>query len=103
MPTTAFSAIRTPHSHLKTIGPDTGIRVLAVDDDQGVRKFVGRVLRDAGYQVTLAADGPEALTLWQTAGPFDLLLADLKMPQMNGDEVARQHSDKFSQIFASYT
>lgn len=65
-------------------------RVLVVDDEPMVRSFVDRVLREAGYETTLASDGPEALAALEARGPFDLLLTDQMMPAMNGDEVARR-------------
>ena len=65
-------------------------RVLVVDDEPAVRSFVERVLRDAGYEITLASDGLEALAALQQLGPFDLLLTDQMMPQMTGDELARR-------------
>src|SRR5688500_9392245 len=68
--------------------PDTS-RILVVDDDEFVRSFAERALVDAGYDVVVASDGHEALTLAETQGPFDLFVIDLVMPQMNGDEVAR--------------
>jgi two-component system cell cycle sensor histidine kinase/response regulator CckA len=65
-------------------------RVLIVDDEEPVRKFVERVLRDAGYQTTMAGDGVEALQLTAKNPQFDLLVTDVMMPQMTGDELARR-------------
>jgi two-component system, cell cycle sensor histidine kinase and response regulator CckA len=65
-------------------------RVLAVDDEDGIRRFVDRVLRRAGYHTAIAADGPAAIEIAKAQGPFDLLLADVVMPGMSGDEVARR-------------
>jgi len=67
----------------------TKVRVLVVDDEESVRTFVERVLVDAGYEVVLAANGPDALRTAPVLGPFDLFLIDLMMPVMKGDEVAR--------------
>ena len=64
--------------------------ILIVDDEESVRRFVERVLHEAGYQTALAADGPEALEVAKRLGSFDLLLTDLMMPQMAGDELARR-------------
>ena len=64
-------------------------RVLVVDDEEPIRTFIARVLAGEGYEVALAADGPEALQIAEQQGPFDLCVIDLLMPQMNGDEVAR--------------
>jgi len=66
------------------------VSVLIVDDEQSVRKFVERVLGDAGYKTTTAADGPEAIATAAKLGAFDMLLTDLMMPQMTGDELARR-------------
>ena len=64
--------------------------VLVVDDEESVRRFVERVLHDAGYKTALAADGPEALEVAKALGTFDLLVTDVMMPQMSGDELARR-------------
>jgi two-component system, cell cycle sensor histidine kinase and response regulator CckA len=66
-------------------------RVLVVDDEESIRRFAERTLRGAGYDVVLASDGPEALNIAdaQTV-PFDVFVIDVLMPQMRGDELARQ-------------
>ena len=66
------------------------IRVLVVDDEEPVRKFVDRVLREAGYETTVAADGPEAMAIAEKTGTPDILVTDVMMPQMSGDELARR-------------
>jgi two-component system cell cycle sensor histidine kinase/response regulator CckA len=65
-------------------------RILVVDDEEGVRLFVDRVLRDAGYETCIALDGVSALRLVEEGGSFDLLLTDLNMPEMSGDELTRR-------------
>jgi CheY-like chemotaxis protein len=64
-------------------------RILIVDDDPAVSDFVERVLTLAGYSTTVASNGPEALRLVHSHGPFDLLVTDVMMPMMRGDELAR--------------
>ncbi|HMF93796.1 MAG TPA: response regulator [Vicinamibacterales bacterium] len=64
--------------------------VLIVDDEPSVQKFVARVLSEAGYATTIAGDGPEALEAAAKMTEFDLLVTDLMMPQMTGDELARR-------------
>jgi len=60
-------------------------RILIVDDEEGIRRSAGRVLRRSGYAVEEAADGEEALALLSGAErPFDLVLSDLVMPRMGG-------------------
>ena len=65
-------------------------RVLIVDDEESVRTFAERALRLAGYETVVAADGSDALSMWNDQGPFDLLLADVVMPDMHGNELARR-------------
>jgi two-component system cell cycle sensor histidine kinase/response regulator CckA len=62
-------------------------RILIVDDEPSIREFFHLVLSEAGYAVASASNGDEAL---QVPGPFDLLLTDVMMPRMTGDELARQ-------------
>jgi two-component system cell cycle sensor histidine kinase/response regulator CckA len=70
--------------------PTHTVRVLVVDDEEPVRKFVERVLREAGYETAVAADGTEAIEASHDQKGFDILVTDLMMPQMNGDELARR-------------
>ena len=65
-------------------------RVLIVDDEESIRTFAARALREAGYDVVVASDGPDALAIVEQSGSFDLYVIDLLMPQMRGDEVARR-------------
>ena len=65
-------------------------RVLVVDDEPGILEFADRTLRAAGYHTSTAANGPAALALAESVGPFDLLLTDVRMPEMTGDELARR-------------
>ncbi|HSB68457.1 MAG TPA: response regulator [Candidatus Methylomirabilis sp.] len=60
--------------------------VLVVDDNRDHAQALTRVFERAGYRVTTAADGQEALAIF-TERPFDLVLTDLRMPRMNGLEL----------------
>jgi CheY-like chemotaxis protein len=71
------------------IAAERRYRVLVVDDEQSIRDLVDRVLRDAGYETTVAPDADTALALAASADSFDLLLTDMMMPGMCGDELAR--------------
>jgi two-component system cell cycle sensor histidine kinase/response regulator CckA len=64
--------------------------VLIVDDETSLRQFADRVLREAGYTTVVASDGPEAIEIAATLEPLDLLVTDVMMPQMTGDELARR-------------
>jgi two-component system, cell cycle sensor histidine kinase and response regulator CckA len=76
-------------SRLKRTPPRPS-RVLVVDDEEPVRKFVERVLRDAGYETAVAADGPEAIDVASKMESIDVLVTDVMMPQMMGDELGRR-------------
>ncbi len=63
--------------------------ILIAEDEEPLRNLVRRALADAGHDVVAAADGAEALDLINRAKPrFDLLLADIKMPVMDGIALA---------------
>jgi PAS domain S-box-containing protein len=64
--------------------------VLLVEDNELVRKFGQGQLLALGYQVHIAADGPEALDLLRSRCDIQLLLTDVVMPLMSGAELARQ-------------
>jgi signal transduction histidine kinase/ActR/RegA family two-component response regulator len=66
-----------------------GGRVLVVDDNSVNRKILARQLELAGASPDTAAGGEEALELWRKGG-YDLVLADLQMPTMDGFELARR-------------
>ena len=66
------------------------INVLLVDDEEQVRMFVERVLREGGYETTTAGDGPEAIEAASKMTALDVLITDVMMPQMAGDELARR-------------
>lgn len=61
-------------------------RILLIDDSLSIRKFVGRMLETAGYDVETAVDGEEGLRK-ASAQNFRLILTDLEMPKLNGYEV----------------
>jgi DNA-binding response OmpR family regulator len=66
--------------------------ILLVEDEPSMLKFVRTVLLESGcYQVLSATSGIEAIRIgMEFAGPIDLLLADVVMPQMLGTDVAAQ-------------
>ncbi len=66
------------------------ISVLVVDDEESVRKFVDRVLREAGYQTVVASSGLDAIEAASKLASLDVLVTDVMMPQMAGDELARR-------------
>jgi chemosensory pili system protein ChpA (sensor histidine kinase/response regulator) len=60
--------------------------VLLIDDSLSIRKFVGRMLESAGYEVDTAVDGEEGLRM-ASAQNYRLIITDLEMPKLNGFEV----------------
>jgi DNA-binding response OmpR family regulator len=65
-----------------------GVRVLVVDDERKIRDLVGSYLAREGYAVTLAATGRAALDAAVREHP-DLIVLDLRLPDIAGEEVAR--------------
>lgn len=63
--------------------------ILVVDDDEFLRKMVGKILQEENYQLVFAASGLEALSILQTTVP-DLILMDIMMPGLTGIETLRQ-------------
>ncbi|MBC8087973.1 MAG: response regulator [Phycisphaerae bacterium] len=67
----------------------TSKHALVVDDSASMRQMVSFTLRDAGFTVTEAKDGADALRLLDAAAPR-IVITDLNMPVMNGIELIRQ-------------
>jgi two-component system cell cycle response regulator CpdR len=66
-------------------------RILLAEDDDQLRAFLGRGLRRAGHAVDAVADGEAALVQAHDAD-YDLLVADVVMPGIDGIELARRVS-----------
>jgi CheY-like chemotaxis protein len=69
--------------------PSHGI-VLIVDDEPGIRALERRILQGGGYHVIEAGDGAEAVAMIESSAQVDFLVADLDMPVMQGEEMARR-------------
>lgn len=67
--------------------PEAGARILIADDSASIRELARAVLESCGAEVTEAADGAAAIEA-ATSLPFDLILLDLRMPRMAGQDVA---------------
>jgi len=63
-------------------------KILVVDDEEGIRKFLSEFLTREGYQVLLAASGDERVKIAQRDNPGVILL-DMKMPGLNGFDTCR--------------
>ena len=71
-------------------------RILLIDDDENIRSILSELLDKIGYDVDVAEDGEEGIKLFDEMGDFDLVISDIQMPNMDGNEVARyiRNSDK---------
>jgi DNA-binding NtrC family response regulator len=72
-------------------------RILVTDDDENIRKVVSAILRDNGYEVDTAETGTEAIEKTKNAH-FDLMLVDIKLPDMEGTELLTKVHDTVPRI-----
>src|ERR1700688_918806 len=77
-------------------------RILVVEDDDAIRDLVDRALREVGYETRVAPNGLEALGLLETDASCDLLLTDLLMPEMSGDELVRRARARYPSLKVLY-
>ena len=86
----------------KAPGPHRGTEhVLVADDDPRVRVLLERVLTGAGYQVTLAEDGAVALERFERSPDVALVITDLVMPRLGGDELLRRLAHRVKVLLMS--
>lgn len=79
-PTREYSSIQTGHG-----------TILLVDDEQLIRQVGGRLLEKLGYEVLLAENGEQGIKVYQeNRGRVDLIILDLIMPKMSGEEAFLQ-------------
>lgn len=71
-------------------------KILVIDDDDSVRHFTARAIAFEGHETATASDGLEGLELIRQAeGGFDLILSDIRMPAMDGIELAKSAHAEF--------
>jgi CheY-like chemotaxis protein len=71
-------------------------KILVVEDDESVRVFTARAIAAGGHEVETAGDGDEGLeTIRRAAGCYDLVLSDIRMPAMDGIEMATRAAEEF--------
>jgi DNA-binding NtrC family response regulator len=68
-------------------------KILIADDERAITEGLGAILRDEGYEVTVAVDGQKALDQL-TSETFGLVLADLKMPKLDGLALLKELQDR---------
>ena len=64
-------------------------RILVIDDERSIRTIISMLLENLGYRVEVAADGKEGIEIFHRFGDVDLVITDIRMPNMDGNEVAR--------------
>ena len=74
---------------MTSVADCTAMRVVVVDDDNGVRAFVKRVLERAGHSVEECHDGATLVSRVEAVAP-DVIVTDLFMPDVDGYQVLRQ-------------
>jgi PAS domain S-box-containing protein len=91
----AICRIRLPVT-AATLGPDAGLeeasfrlsgKLLVVDDEPAIGRYVSEYLTAEGVEVTAVASGRKAQTLLRNGTPFDAVLTDLRMPDVSGDKL----------------
>ncbi|MBN1226691.1 MAG: response regulator [Deltaproteobacteria bacterium] len=63
--------------------------ILVIEDDANVRGILSEILRLQGHDVEEAQDGEQGIALVQKRGPFSMVITDIRMPGMDGNEFAR--------------
>ena len=76
-----------------------------IDDDPNIRSILSRLLGGLGYDVEVAEDGEKGIKVFDEMGDFDLVISDIQMPNMDGNEVARyiRNSDKSATLLIAIT
>jgi CheY-like chemotaxis protein len=72
-------------------------RILVIDDETDMRLLLEQVLKPAGHEVILAADGREGMERY-CAGPAELVITDLHMPNQEGLETIRELRRRFPEV-----
>lgn len=85
---------------MEKINPQKPKHIMIVDDDRLVLAALSRGLKDAGYRVSSAANGEDAVTIAMRDLP-DLALLDVRMPGMNGIELGQRLRERVPFLFLS--
>ncbi|MEJ2724386.1 MAG: response regulator [Deltaproteobacteria bacterium] len=62
-------------------------RILVIDDEPSIRSLISMMLKGLGYDVEVAEDGEKGIQLLRKPGNFDLVITDIRMPNIGGNEV----------------
>jgi DNA-binding response OmpR family regulator len=80
-------------------------RILLIDDDEDISSILSKLLKKIGYDVEVAEDGEKGIKLFDEVSDFDLVISDIRMPNMDGNEVAKyiRNSDKSATLLIAIT
>ena len=67
--------------------------ILVIDDEEAIRESLYDIITSAGHQATMAERGQEGLDYFEK-GMYDLVITDLRMPEMDGWELAQAVRDR---------
>jgi CheY-like chemotaxis protein len=81
-----YGAFTIPHREEDRMPAHPSARILLIDDEPGFVNPLARLLCHDGYTVGTAVDGPQALAKLRAA-PYDLILCDLRLPEVDGPVV----------------
>lgn len=90
-------AVRSEEAKGATGSAGIAIRALVVDDEPDVADLIAEILSARGHKVTCAYGPDEAIAAVE-GGPFDIVLSDMKMPAMTGDQLQRQLVEKCPEL-----
>ena len=99
----AGGALAAPAAEPTPTGDSAGETILLVEDEPALRGAATRVLRKSGYVVLVASDGREALELLEHDGHVDLIITDVVMPRLGGNELIRALRDRGQYIRVLFT
>lgn len=85
----APAAVPTHANRIPPVTVSSTQRILLVEDDTAIRELTQDVLSESGYEITAVGDAETAVDALATADSFDLLISDIRLPGMNGCELAR--------------
>ena len=64
-------------------------QVLIIDDEKHIRSILRTILLSLGFKVKVAQDGRQGIELFEDGCQFDLVITDIRMPEINGNQVAK--------------
>jgi signal transduction histidine kinase/CheY-like chemotaxis protein len=76
------------------INAPRSLRILVVEDEETIRRYLSTGLRSMGHQPCLTESGEDGLDAFSDDGPFDLVLTDLGLPGISGEDVARSVAER---------